>query len=77
MDRVEVPPEVCMPRGSVEGGPVGPGKAPNGQEGQSGSHRTAGVQSLHTSTAARQGEGQKRRPEVAAPVNPVRAKQGF
>lgn len=24
MDRVEVPPEVCMPRGSVEGGPVGP-----------------------------------------------------
>lgn len=32
MDRVEVPPEVCMPRGSVEGGPAGPGKAPNGQE---------------------------------------------
>lgn len=30
MDKVEVPLEVWVLRGSVEGGPVGPGKEPNG-----------------------------------------------
>lgn len=37
----------------------------------------ARVQSPRTSEAARHGEGQKRRPEVAMPVNPVTPKQGF